>query len=223
MTRDLASAPLLTSAQLDAIASAIDFQTILPFTPPARPFTVGTMETFGIRREYRAQSPIASLAPEGRPEVQRLAERLARALSPATVVDIAPLVPSISSATPTQLSVDNISDAVLLCVDVLQRVEDPAPILAWLVSALAQAVVAVIAVPLRPMLRDSDDLGPPRDAAFAREWNFPELQAGLDAAGLEPLFGGVLPDDSGRSDAIGVVIVTTRTPTARANAQRLAI
>jgi hypothetical protein len=68
-------------------------------------------------------------------------------------------------------------------------------------------------VPLRALSSDVDDLGPPRDSAFAREWTFPELQAGLDAFGLEPLFGGLAPTAS--EPSIGVFVVDTRTRTAR--------
>jgi hypothetical protein len=226
MTRDdTARPPVFDAATLNAIATALGDDVLSPYRPPARPFTVGTRERYGIRHEYRAQTPTepgAAHTPRG---VQRVAEHVARALGRSPVLDLSMLVSDPLHPDSSTITSATARDAVVVCADMLQRSLAPDALLQYLVDLLDHAAVAIIAVPLRAIAITADDLGPPRNAAHAREWTFPELQAGLDAWGLEPLFGGVLPttsDNPSQLDAppiIGVIIVSTRTDTARASAR----
>jgi len=55
------------------------------------------------------------------------------------------------------------------------------------------SAVLVISVPLREFTVSVDDIGPPVRADRVREWAFPEMQALLDSAGLDAVFGGLVP------------------------------
>ena len=65
--------------------------------------------------------------------------------------------------------------------------------LALLARIHRDAPVLVISVPLREFTLTTDDVGPPARTDRAREWAFPELQALLDSAGLDVVFGGLVP------------------------------
>ena len=221
-------APLLSSAQLDAIACALDSSMLMPYTAPARPFTVGTRATFGVRAEYTSQTPTPATTLELNASIVRDANRVANSIGEAlghtAVEHLTVSVRANGEYDVLPLSAAQPHDAVIVCADTLQRLDNPTALLEALASALERAAVAVVAVPLRPLGANTDDLGPPRNPAFARQWNFPELQAGLDAFGLEPLFGGLAPSDAATDAtidttaapaAIGIMIVARRTARAR--------
>jgi hypothetical protein len=200
-------APMLTRAQLDAMAVAIGSDILTPYIPPARPFLVGGQESIGIRDDYRVRTlegiEPGDVRPDAAPAALRhLASRIADAISGSLrVVDTLPI------AEPTPTAGDS---PVVLFADLLQRLPDPAQALEALGRSWRTAAVLIVSTPLRALTTGPDDLGPPENPAFSRQWTFPELQAGLDAWGFEPLFGGVL---HAHLD-IGVVVASARTPAA---------
>ena len=134
-----------------------------------------------------------------------IAEDIARALG-AERVDVTERwgerLERIDDESPTALR-----DTVVVCDDVLQRVNDPGAVLMRLRSLAADGSVVVLSAPLRSLADGS--LGPPEHASVAREWTFPELQACLDQFNFEPLFGGVLATDV-HSLAVGVIVAAVR-------------
>lgn len=206
-TRDAGRASMLTLAQLDAIAMAIGSDMLKPYIPPPRPLLVGGRGSIGIRDDYRVRTLEGIEPGDVRPDAAPpalllLASRIAEGISGSLrVVDARAIAEPDPSA--GDLS-------VVLFADLLQRLPDPARALDALGRSWRTAAVLIVSTPLRALTTGPDDLGPPKDPAFSRQWTLPELQVGLDASGFEPLFGGVL---HAHLD-IGVVVASARTPTA---------
>jgi hypothetical protein len=181
----------LTVTQLDvmadAIAGVLSTGTLIPYVAPARPFLLGTASTFGIRAGYHARETV-----DARAEPDDAIHRHLRDLTAQLAVALAP-------------------HAVVLADRQLECAADPSALLhEW-----RDAGVVVISATLREFGLAGDHRGPPDHPGRYREWTFPELQAVLDANGVEPLFGGTLPapDDAGAT--IGVMIACPHTPAVR--------
>lgn len=192
----------LDAEVINRIAQSITSDLLTPYRAPARPFPIGTTATFCIRPDYRAQAPIDSSRPEVSADAMRLANHIANALA-TTTVNV-----STDGTVSFEGNAVELRDTVMVCGDALPRLHDPTALLRVVHRLLQDAALVVISLPLRPLTADADDLGPPRVPAHAREWTFPELQACLDAYGIEPLFGGVLPD------GVGVIVASARMATA---------
>ncbi|MEQ1690716.1 MAG: hypothetical protein ABMA00_05485 [Gemmatimonas sp.] len=192
----------LDAEVINRIAQSITSDLLTPYHAPARPFPIGTTATFCVRPDYRAQVPDGSSRPEVSADATRLARHIAHALGTTTVNVSADGTASFEG------DVVELRDTVIVCGDTLQRLHDPTALLREMHRLLRDAALVVISLPLRPLTADADDLGPPRVPAHAREWTFPELQACIDAYGIEPLFGGMLPD------GVGVIVASARMATA---------
>ena len=195
----------LPVSALDAIARVLTSDQLQPLNPSPQIFALGGASTYGIRTDYRARRVEGVLAPARRPRVHAIAEDIARALG-AELVDVTERwgerLERIDEESPTTLR-----NTVIVCDDLLQRVNDPGAVLMRLRSLAADGSVVVLSAPLRSLADGS--LGPPEHASVAREWTFPELQACLDQFDFEPLFGGVLATDV-HSLAVGVIVAAVR-------------
>lgn len=208
---------MLTSLELDALARAVSPALLRPYTPPMRAFSLGDERTFGIRRDYAIRTESLNHSERTRSRASHTT-RLAAHVADACAAALHTTCVELAIAVTPSVSVDN---TVLVCTDDLTLMPDPAPLLRAIGSGLEYASVVVIATTLRALTISAvhDDLGPPTDASLTREWTFPELQWCLQLFGIEPLFGGVTDtehDTSSMTRAIGVIIATRRTPTARA-------
>lgn len=190
----------LTAAQLDAmadaIAAALSPTALMPYIPPARPFGIGTADTFGIRAEYRSREAVVDVGGGTPNDDGVIADATHRRLVALT----------------TQLAAALAPHTVRLCDRTLERTAHPALV----VAEARGATVVLVSATLRDFDAAGDHAGPPDHPARYREWTLPELQAGLDAHGVEPLFGGVLPDPDEAGATIGVIIACAHTPAVRA-------
>lgn len=154
--------------QLDAIARAITADLLEPYTPPPRPFLLGTIENNGVRAGYVQAASVSPSTPEEVPAgIQRLLSALRQAIGQ--------------------------PDGVVLLHGVLERALDPVERL----DEVRGATVLVVSATLRRFAMDGDDTGPPTDPSRYREYTMPELQAFIEACGFEALFGGVTREGRG--------------------------
>jgi SAM-dependent methyltransferase len=75
--------------------------------------------------------------------------------------------------------------SVVVCADLLGRLDDPRPLLACASAALASAPVLVLTAPDRAAAHGDAHRGPPADASQARQWTADELGRLLARAGLQ--------------------------------------
>lgn len=195
------------ASAFDVIARVLTGDRLRPFQPSPQVFPLGDAGTFGIRKDYRARRVEGVLAPERHHGVRAIAEDIARALG-AEVVDVTERWGERPEQTDREFPIPR-GNTVVVCDDVLQRVNDPGELLARLHGMAADGSVVVVSAPLRS-LADSD-LDPPADQSIAREWTFPELHACLDGVGLDPLFGGTLTAGM-TTAAVGVIVAVARDP-----------
>jgi hypothetical protein len=191
----------LPAAALDAIAQVLTSDRLRPFQPAPQMFPLGDASTFGIRADYRARRVEVTSQPQRHSGVQVIAEDIARALD-MNVVDTSTLLAALFERSGEEPATAQRS-VVLVCDDILQRVNDPAEVLNRMRVLAADGSVVLLSAPLRSLADGS--LGPPEDVAIAREWTFPELQACLDQFDFEPLFGGLLMTAVQSAD-IGVIV-----------------
>ncbi len=189
-----------TIVDLDAIANAISPELLQPYIAPQRPISLGTHATHYTRASYThrleigeagnasARGDFGAADAVALHAVTALAQSIANALGVGVLVNIDWLRPESVPVEATALR-----RSVVVCADVLARVADPTPLLALLARIHRDAPVLVISVPLREFTLTTDDVGPPARTDRAREWAFPELQALLDSAGLDVVFGGLVP------------------------------
>ncbi len=182
-----------SASTLDAIASAITPSLLQPYAAPLRPFLLGALPNYCIRPGYVARAeaavPSASLTADG--GTMALATAIANALGSSILADIDWMRPD-TALTEHRLS----PNLVVVCDDVLQRLADPVPLLARLRLLTRESAIVVLGTSVRQLTVAGDDPGPPAEAGYVREWTFPELHAFLDASGLDPVFGGLLPPDA---------------------------
>lgn len=82
------------------------------------------------------------------------------------------------------LSADDLSDAAVICSDVIEHIPDPATLVNRLIDALEQARVLFISTPERALVYGRLHHGPPANVAHVREWTVRELATYLRRAGL---------------------------------------
>jgi 2-polyprenyl-3-methyl-5-hydroxy-6-metoxy-1,4-benzoquinol methylase len=68
-----------------------------------------------------------------------------------------------------------LTDAIIVCSDVIEHLIDPRPLLHTLRTLLTRAPAAVLTSPDRLKTHGKDQLGPPPNPAHVREWTAPEL------------------------------------------------
>ena len=133
--------PLPASAH-DAIARVLTSDRVRPFQPQPQIFPLGDASTFGIRKDYRARRVDGVLAVMRHPGVRAIAEDIARALG-AELVDVTERwgerLERIDDESPTALR-----DTVVVCDDVLQRVNDPGAVLMRLRSLAADVRTSMV-------------------------------------------------------------------------------
>lgn len=211
--------PMLTALELDAVSRAVSQTRLRPYVPPMRAFSLGDASTFGIRRDYGERTTALADVSERTRTLESRATSLAAQVANVCVSALHTARVDISTSVTPSTPLD---DAVLLCADELTRVTQPALLLRVIHASLDRASMVVIATTLRVLTvhSDHDDLGPPSDISLVREWTFPELQWCLQLFGIEPLFGGVVEfaedGSAGSTQAVGVIVASRRTPTARA-------
>ena len=207
------------TVNLDLVANAITPDLLQPYVAPQRPISFGTSATHYIRAAYipcmnrddavtaRLSSELSAFDGMTHRAVVALAASIADALQTSTVTDIEWTRPdAVNDGDATW------RDAVVVCVDALSQVVDPTPLLALLARIQRDAAVVVISVPLRQFTLTLDDIGPPTRPDRVREWAFPEMQALLDSAGLDVVFGGLVPAMAANSAAQTGVFVAIRHP-----------
>ena len=84
-----------------------------------------------------------------------------------------------------------IRHAVVICSDVIEHLKNPINLLKLIEDLLRDAPLAVLTTPERDLARGNDDTGPPVNPYHMREWNLPEFQKLVEAAGLNIRFGGL--------------------------------
>ncbi len=206
-----------SDVDLDIVAHAITPALLQPYVAPQRPISLGTAATHYLRASYTprlelddaarvpAHQPFAEFDAIAHHGVAALAGSIASALGAAAITGI-----DWSDAALPHGDVTAWRDSVVVCADALCRTADPTGLLSLLARIQRDAAVLVIAVPLREFTMTIDDIGPPAGADRVRQWAFPEMQAFLDSAGLDVVFGGLVPATA--SDPAGQtgVFVTIR-------------
>ena len=75
--------------------------------------------------------------------------------------------------------------ALVLCVDVIEHVEDPLQLLDRLHRLIGSDGRLVLSTPDRARMEDQPALGPPRNPHHVREWTHPEMRTLLRSNGFE--------------------------------------
>lgn len=174
------------TADLDTIASLLTPDVMRPFDVPRRPFLLGPRARYCIRPGYVSRK-VSDMSSESTP--------VAMPASVDVVVDR--LVTSFGA------------DRVDTLLGVLARHPQPDVLLAAIATSLGEARVLVVATPVRALSMAGDHPGPPTDPTLLREWTFPELQAFLDAEGLDVVFGGIAarePGETGGDMSLMIVV-----------------
>lgn len=217
MSRSAESLHGVPAVDLDAVANAITPELLQPYVAPQRPITLGGAATHYMRATYNtgvATNPSSctrtnidwlSAELEARRGVSALAQSIANALGTKVISDI-----DWTLLDGVQLDSGALRDTVVVCADALSDVADPTAMLTALAEIQRQAAVLVISVPLREFTMTIDDVGPPTRPGRVREWAFPEAQALLDAAGLDAVFGGLVPETAANVAGQTAVFVAVR-------------
>jgi hypothetical protein len=188
---------------LDRIASAITPALLQPYRVPQRPFALGTASTFFIRAGYVSRDDVVVAASD----TTMMQTRTHTHTHTHTHTRDDGAVHSSALALAEALA-HALGTSVPLSDCRLVTFADPTDELSRLRDLLRVAPAAVLTVPLRALTETGDDTGPPANPAHYREWSFPELQALVDAHGIDAAFGGVLPasaDD--QSATIGALVL----------------
>jgi len=190
----------LSPVDLDIVATAITPALLQPYVAPQRPIALGTAATHYMRASYtprvglgdetseRGRRAFAAADAVAHRCVIALADGIANALGTTAVTDV-----DWSDAQREIADALVWRNAVVVCADALAQTADPVALVARLARVLRDSAVLVISVPLREFTVSVDDIGPPVRADRVREWAFPEMQALLDSAGLDAVFGGLVP------------------------------
>ena len=196
-----ASEPTVHSVvSLDIVANAITPALLQPYVAPQRPISLGTAATHYMRASYtprgelddaarvRTHIEFAEFDVIAHHGVTTLAESIANALGTTVLTGI-----DWTDSAGAHAAVAASPNSVVVCADALCQTADPTALVSLLTHFQRDAAVLVIAVPLREFSMTVDDIGPPARADRVREWAFPEMQALLDSAGLDAVFGGLVP------------------------------
>lgn len=84
-----------------------------------------------------------------------------------------------------------IQNAVIICADVIEHLNNPLNLLKAIKVLLNDSPVAILTTPERDLVHGADHLGPPPNPSHVREWSLPELERFLKANGLNICFSGL--------------------------------
>lgn len=76
---------------------------------------------------------------------------------------------------------------VIVCADVIEHIDQPDRLLAFISRSLRPGGAALISTPDRDLLRGRGDPGPPGNPSHIREWSAPELRGFLEDSGFRVL------------------------------------
>jgi hypothetical protein len=97
---------------------------------------------------------------------------------------------------PLFLDPNVITNAVVICADVIEHLCFPEHLLAAIHSLLNSAPIALISTPERDLVRGYQDYGPPANQHHAREWNLREFETLLLTCGFNLEFIGLTFNNS---------------------------
>ena len=84
-----------------------------------------------------------------------------------------------------------VKKSVVVCSDVIERLQNPLPLLETLRDLMRDAPVGVITTPERDRVCGPDHFGPPNNGHHVREWNLSEFERLLRSVGLNVGFIGL--------------------------------
>jgi glycosyltransferase involved in cell wall biosynthesis len=84
-----------------------------------------------------------------------------------------------------------VSDAVIICSDIIEHLRNPSMFLQNLHRLMDDAPVALLTTPERDLVRGAGDIGPPANLSHVREWNMTEFTALLSHRGFHVPFVGL--------------------------------
>jgi GT2 family glycosyltransferase/glycosyltransferase involved in cell wall biosynthesis/SAM-dependent methyltransferase/tetratricopeptide (TPR) repeat protein len=92
---------------------------------------------------------------------------------------------------PLPCNLDEVTDAIVVCSDVVEHMKNPAALLERISGMLAQGSIAVISTPERDLTWGASHAGPPPNPCHTMEWNLVEFVALLKNNGFFVEFAGV--------------------------------
>lgn len=84
-----------------------------------------------------------------------------------------------------------LTDAVVICSDVIEHLVDPTPLLKGIIAMLKTCPLALISTPERSLKNGWFDKGPPSNPHHVREWTLNELCALVDELGASRVYSGL--------------------------------
>ncbi|MGV3754730.1 MAG: glycosyltransferase family 29 protein, partial [Verrucomicrobiota bacterium] len=93
------------------------------------------------------------------------------------------------------LPTDELTDAVMICADVIEHLRDPRPLLANFRRCLANSPALILSTPERVLTRGVRHAGPPDNPAHTREWSLEELVKLLQVEGFSVDYAGLTPSN----------------------------
>jgi len=91
----------------------------------------------------------------------------------------------------TLLTTEEVTNAVVICADVIEHLVNPQPLLSALCTWVGYAHCAVLSTPDRDSFYPATHFGPPENPAHVREWSRVELVDYLEAGGCDVVFSGL--------------------------------
>jgi 2-polyprenyl-3-methyl-5-hydroxy-6-metoxy-1,4-benzoquinol methylase len=95
---------------------------------------------------------------------------------------------------------DILGDAIVVCSDVIEHLEDPDGLVRLLREWMRAARICVLTTPERDLLHGPRHRGPPRNPHHLREWNAAELAGYLSGSGLNVLHVGLTRSSNAAPD-----------------------
>jgi len=117
---------------------------------------------------------------------------------------------SLQAGRPLGISNRTLSQSVVVCAGVIERLPDPTRLLTLLSQWSRVAHAVIVTTPERDVLRGRDDMGPPSDANRAREWNLVEFQQLLKVSRCDPTVIGLTVGDNRCPDKNTIIAVLDR-------------
>jgi len=115
------------------------------------------------------------------------------------------------------LGIEDFSDSLLICADVIEHLVHPERLLRLLSDALDRGALAVVlSTPDRELSNDERSLGPPKNPAHVREWTSRELERFFATFGLVGHFGRTRTNDVLPALRTILAILPGRSPEQRA-------
>ncbi|TDX52355.1 methyltransferase domain-containing protein [Orenia marismortui] len=100
-----------------------------------------------------------------------------------------------------------LKDSIVICTDLIERLNDPNNLLTKLKEMMDDAALALIMTPERDLLRGVDDFGPPADKTHVREWNQQEFNKLLDYFDFNIEFVGLTSEDTEIEDKNNILAI----------------